>query len=271
MEEIKKILNEFKCGIEYGDDTIGGKLIARNAGPLSEALSVMFPQLCQMLQTQYKGRELPMEIERIKILRNGKAKAATQITEEKSTLVFTLIQEEGEWRISHFEGILFPLFDPPNTPYHDVLKLEDKIRSSISAENELAFLSKVFKEREKQTGKEYAQQIFLDGAGYRIAMDSWLPFFEGPEQYIIYTAIMETNLRGSNCTVTEINEEQATLVMEPLAHLEVIQRAALNPKLSYNEYTDLYTVITQDRAKHCNLNISIDFNGNNCTITAKQS
>ena len=270
MEEINDLLMIFKKGIESGDESIREGLIAKNVGPLSKAVSLMFPQLCQMLQTQYQGKEFPMKVEKIKIRQNGKAKAATLVTEEEERIVFTFIQENGKWRISHFEGILFPLFDLPDTPYHDVLKLEDRIRGWVSAENELAFMSKVYKELENQSNRENAVKFFLDGAGYKIAMDAWLPFIEGPAQYILYTAVIETNLRGSMCTVTEISEDHAKLEMRPMAHLEVLKRAVFNPKLSYSEFEDLYSVVTQDRARHSNLDISLEFDDTNCTIIAKR-
>jgi hypothetical protein len=164
---------------------------------------------------------------------------------------------------------MFPLFDVPDTPYRDILKLDEDVEKWISTENELSFISKVYRELEKEHGKEHAQLFFLDGPGYKIAMEAWLPFIEGPAQFALYTAIMESNLRGSKCTVTDVTEDKATLVMGPMAHLEVLKRATFDPKLSYDEYRELYTSMLRDRAQHCSLAVAIDFRDTTCIFTVK--
>jgi hypothetical protein len=220
----------------------------------------------KMLQKAYMGRDFPMDVQRIKILRDGRAKAVTYLTEDRERFVFTLVRSKDQWRISHLETILIPLHTIPNVPYDQILKLDDEQRAWMCSEQEIHIISRIYKELKEIGGKDYAQRFFMDGAGFKVAMDAWMPLIEGPPQFVLYTAIMESNLRGSKCTVMQADENRAELVMHPLAHLEVIRRAFFRDKIGQDEYKELYTLVMRDRAKHCELDISIGFQDINCTV-----
>lgn len=260
MEEITSVLAKFRLGIETGDPSAAQELVSK--GPFSSVILAFY----QMLQKAYMGRTFPMDVEKVKILKDGRAKAVTYLTEDRGRFVFTLVRSRNQWRISHLETILIPLHSIPNLPYDEILRLDDEQRAWICSEQEVHLISRVYKELKDAGGKEYAQGFFLDGAGFRVAMDAWLPFIEGAAQFALYTAIMETNLRGSKCTVTHADENRAELVMHPHAHLEVIRRATFRDKIGEEEYEELYALVMKDRAKHCQLDVSISFQDVNCTI-----
>lgn len=266
MEDVSAFLNRLKLAVETSEEDIVQEFVSD--GPFS----TMIAELCRMMQEACLGNTFPLEIGRVRTLSDGRVKVVVYISEARNRFVFTLEPSNNSWKISHIEGVLIPLFEVPYTPYYDILRLEEEQRAWISAETEVSFMSRVYAELKEKGGKEYAQRFFWDGGGYRIAMDAWLPFIEGPAQFVTFTAIMEANLRGSKCTINETNDGKWVLEMRPMAHLEVLKRAILHPRFSYDEYKDLYTSVIKDRAKHCNITIEIEFNDTNCTlmVTPKQ-
>ncbi len=263
LEDIQHLLGRFKGAIEAGSGDMATEFVAE--GPFSAVVA----GLCQMLQKACAGRTLPMEVGTIKILSDGRAKAVTYITEGRNRFVFTFVQENGNWRISQIENILLPLYSIPETPCEEILRIDDDQRAWISSEMEVVQISRIYDELKKGMGKEYAQHFFRDCPGYKVAVDAWLPFIEGAAQFILYTAVLETNLRGSRCIVTEADEKKATLVMRPMAHLEVLRRASFIPKIPEDEYRELFISIMEDRAKHCNLSLEIDFKETECSIVVE--
>jgi len=260
LEEISSVLAKFRLGIETGDENAAQELVSR--GPFSSVILAFY----QMLQKAYMGRTFPMDVEKVKILKDGRAKAVAYLTEDRGRFVFTLVRSRNQWKISHLETILIPLHSVPPTPYDGILRLDDEQRALISSEQEVHFVSRVYKELKETGGKEYAQRFFLDGAEFKVAMDAWLPFIEGAAQFALYTAVMEANLWGSKCTVMHADENRAELVLHPHAHLDVIRRAFFRDKIGEEEYRELYSLVMKDRAKHCQLDLSISFEDVKCTI-----
>jgi len=260
LEEIASVLEKFKLGIETGDQNAANELISK--GPFSSVILAFY----QVLQKAYSGRSFPMEVHRIKVLKDGRAKAVTYLTEDRERFIFTLVRSKGQWRISHLETIFIPLHSVPSMPYGQILKLDEGQRCWICSELEVRMISKIYKELKRIGGKEYAQRFFLDGAAFKVAMDAWMPLIEGPPQFALYTAVMEANLRGSKCTVLQADDRRAELVMHPLAHLDVIHKAIFRDKIDPEEYKELYSLVMRDRAKHCGLDINITFQDINCTI-----
>jgi len=260
LEEISSVLAKFKLGIETGNEDAAEELVSK--GPFSSVILAFY----QMLQKAYMGRTFPMDVEKVKILKDGRAKAVAYLTEDRERFVFTLVRSRSQWKISHLETILIPLHSIPKTPHDEILRLDDEQRAWICSEQEVRFISRVYKELKETGGKGYAQRFFLDGAGFKIAMDAWLPFIEGAAQFALYTAVMETNLWGSKCTIMHADENRAELVLHPHAHLDVIRRAFFRDKIGEEEYKELYSLVMKERAKHCQLDLSISFDDVNCTI-----
>lgn len=73
-------------------------------------------------------------------------------------------------------------------------------------------------------GQEYADNFFLDGPGYKVAMDAWLPFIEGAAQFAFYFVIIESNFYGSRCEVIQADYDKAEVYCSKLAALEVLKR-----------------------------------------------
>ncbi|MDZ7263497.1 MAG: hypothetical protein ONB16_02855 [candidate division KSB1 bacterium] len=264
VAEVQATLMKFKAGVESGDTTMAQQLAARG--------NFSFIGLYNLLAKTYHqaGIAFPMDIGHIKILRDGRAKAETYLNPDKNLFVFTLKKEAGEWKICHLEGIRFPIYDLPQLPYDQIYQLPPETRSWTRAEMELAFESRVYYQLKLDHGEKFAQDFFLDGPGFKIGMDAWLPFIEGAAQFAIYYAILETNHYGSNCVITRASYDEAELQFAPLVKLEVLKRAYFYPKFSWDEYQQLYRRIMDHRASACGLAIEITMNESNCCLIVKK-
>jgi len=262
---VRAALARFKNGVDSGDRTLGPQLAT---GPYAP----QFIQLYNMFVDGYRKYKmpLPLEVGHIKILRDGRAKVETYLNPAKNLFVFTLEKENDLWKFSHQEGILFPIFEFPNPPYNQILELPQARRSFMMAERDFAFRSYVYREVKKDRGEAAARDFFLDGPGFKVAMDAWLPFLEGAGQFAIFLAVLESNYYGSTCVVTKATEEEAEIQFKPLRDLEVLQIAVFDPKLTAEEFRALYTHIMKNRAETCGLEIDISIQGTDCLMKIKK-
>lgn len=263
--EVQAVLMKFKTGVEAGDSTMAQQL----AGPGNFS----FINLYYLLANAYHqaGVAFPMEIGHIKILNDGRAKAETYLNPDKNLFVFTLKNEAGDWKIYHIEGIRFPIYDIPRMPYDQIYELPPDTRTWTIAEIELAFESRVYYQLKNDHGEEFARNFFLDGPGFKISMDAWLPFIEGAAQFAIYYAILEANYYGSKCLVINASYDEAQVRFTPMTRFEVLKRAYFYPKFSWDEYQQLYRCIMEHRANACGLAIEMAVDETNCTIKLTRS
>ncbi|UCE42757.1 MAG: hypothetical protein JSV17_07340 [Candidatus Aminicenantes bacterium] len=263
---VRETLDRFQEGIEKGDLEVGPQITTEDFYPFFKG----FYESLAKVYSQYKIL-FPMEIGHLKILRSGKAKVELYINPAKNLFIFTLKKENDQWKISHNESIRFPLYSVPELPYKDVYEIPTDKKNFMTAEIELNFMTRVYFTLKEQQGQEKAVHFFLDGPGYKVAMDAWLPFLEGAAQFAYYFVIMESNFYGSECEVIQADYDEAEVFCSQLAALEVLKRGHAVPKFSYAEYTRLLTTIMEHRAKHCGLDLELSFENTSCRIKIKRS
>jgi hypothetical protein len=258
---VRETLFLFKDGIEKGDLETGARITTREFYPF-------FKGFYDSLARGYSQHKIsfPMQIGHLKILRSGVAKAELYINPAKNLFVFTLKKEDGMWKISHNESIRFPLYAVPVLPAKEMHEIPEEKRRFMNAEIDLNFKTRVYFYLKDLQGQKKASAFFLDGPGYKVAMEAWLPFLEGAVQFAFYFAIMESNFYGSVCEVNEASYGKAEVFCPSLATLEVLKRGHAVPKFSYAEYTQLFTSIMQHRARRCGLDVEISFEDTSCWL-----
>jgi hypothetical protein len=262
---VRETLKRFKEGIEKGDLELGTKITTEDFYPFFKG----FYESLAKVYSQYKI-SFPMEIGHLKVLKSGKAKVELFINPAKNLFIFTLKKEDGQWKISHNESIRFPLYAVPGLPYKDTYEIPTGKRRFMTAEIELNFKTRVYFYLKEHFGQEKATHFFLDGPGYKVAMDAWLPFLEGAAQFAFYFTIMESNFYGSECEVIQADYDEAEVYCPQLAALDVLKRGHAVPKFSYDEYTLLWTAIMEHRAQHCGLDLELSFEDTSCRIIIKR-
>ena len=138
------------------------------------------------------------------------------------------------------------------------------------AERDMAFRCRVFDKLKNSIDEKTAQGFFLDGPGYQVAMDAWLPFVEGAAQFALFFTILEKNYYGAKYKIENAFEDEAEIHCKPLIELDVLKRAYFYPKMTIEEYKQFYTSIMKSRAKACGLDIIINFDDINCVIKLKK-
>lgn len=262
--EVRAVILKFKDGVEKGDKNTGQKLATK------EISSTFVPLYNLLADTYSKARmDFPVEIGYLKILNDGRAKVETYLNAEKDLFVFTLKKENSEWKISHLKNIRFPLYSIPSMPYENIYNAEGK-RGWMKAEEDLAFKTKVYYKIKDELGEKAATDILLDGPGFRVAMDAWLPFIEGAAQFALFYVILEKNYYSANYIVIDADLEKAEIHCNPLIELDILKRAVSSPKFTMEEYKAIYTSIMKQRAKACGLDIEISFDEINCVIKLKR-
>lgn len=265
-EQVRKTLDRFKKGIEQGDIEAGKQITTDEFYPFFKGF---YDSLAQVYD-KYKA-SFPMEVGHLKILKDGRAKVELYINPAKNLFIFTLRKEEGQWKICHNEGIRFPLYSIPELPYEEIYKIPDDKRKFMIAETELNFMTRVYFYLKDHLGPEHADNFFLDGPGYKVAMDAWLPFIEGAAQFAFYFVIIESNFYGSECEVIQADYDKAEVYCSTLAALNVLKRGYAVPKFRYEEYTSLLNAIMEHRAKHCGLDVEMSFEDTKCRIKITRS
>lgn len=260
-EQVRNILKMFKKGIEQGDIETGEKITTEEFYPFFKG----FYDSLAKVYSQYNA-SLPMEIGHVKILKDGRAKAELYINPARNLFIFTLKKEDKQWKICHNESIRFPLYSIPNLPYKEVYEIPADKRKFMIAETELNFMTRIYFYLKDYLGRKHAVNFFLDGPGYKVAMDAWLPFIEGAAQFALYFVIIESSFYGSECEVIQADYDKAEVQCSRLAALEVLKRGHAVPKFTYEEYTRLLTAIMEHRAKHCGLEIDLSFEDTSCRI-----
>lgn len=233
-QQVLEILKRFKRGIEQGDIETGQQITTKDFYPLFKE----FYDSLTDVYSRYKMAFL-MEIGHLKILKNGLAKVEVYLNPARNLFVFTLIKKDGLWKICHNESILFPLYSIPSLPYKNIYEIPADKRKFMIAETELNFMTRVYFYLKEYLGQEEAVNFFLDGPGYKIAMDAWLPFIEGAAQFALFFVILESNFYGSPCEVIQADYDEAEVYCSQFAALEVLKRGHAVPKFSYEEYIDL--------------------------------
>ncbi len=265
-EQVRKTLERFKKGIEQGDIETGEKITTEEFYPFFKG----FYDSLAKIYSQYNA-SFPMEIGHLKILSDGRAKVELYINPAKNLFIFTLKKEGSQWKICHNEGIRFPLYSIPELPYEEIYEIPADKRKFMIAETELNFMTRVYFYLKEQLGPEHAENFFLDGPGYKVAMDAWLPFIEGAAQFAFYFVIIESNFYGSKCEVIQSDFNRAEVSCSQLAALEVLKRGHAVPKFKYEEYTNLLRTIMEHRAEHCGLGIEMSFEDTTCRIKIARS
>ncbi|MBN1273453.1 MAG: hypothetical protein JXB26_14390 [Candidatus Aminicenantes bacterium] len=260
-DAVRAVFLKFQKGIEQGNVDTGPQLTTKLFS------SAFIPFYNRLAEVYSKAKiTFPVEINHLKILEDGRVKVETRITYGKNLFVFTLKKEGGVWKFCHFENILFPIYSIPPTPYEDTYEIPHKKRGFMMAELNLARKCYTYETIKKMSNEKKAGDFFLDGPGYKVAMDTWLPFIEGAAQFALFFAIQENNFYGADYIVTKADYDQAEVICRPLIELDVLKRSSHYPKFTNEQYIKLFKAIMDQRAQYCDCEVDIIFDDINCTI-----
>jgi len=119
----------------------------------------------------------------------------------------------------------------------------------------------------EEKGKDYALSIFLDGAGYYLAAQVWVPFYPPWRAFILYLCWEQANLRHNKVTLEKLEDNQAIVKFDGLHYFALYVRTAhLKRQISLENYIKIFETIWHDRAKNAGWNLKIEGEGKQVTF-----
>lgn len=181
-----------------------------------------------------------------------------------TTYNFTFLTEGDKWYFRHLEAIFIRLdkvSDLPTSTFPDVDKnMKEWMRAEIYWSKQIYLFNFLIKEK----GKDFAFNFFKDGMGYMMGAKTWVPFVPQSKAFILYLCWEQSNLKSNKVTLKELDEDHATVILEPTYFKLYKNTGHLKKQISYDDYKKIFETIWQDRAKHAGWNLKIEYKENIC-------
>ncbi|MBN1351494.1 hypothetical protein JXJ21_18925 [candidate division KSB1 bacterium] len=263
--QVREVFEKFERGINEQNPAVGTELAAKDCPKF-----IKFYNLTLMVHKRLNKPFAP-EVERVQLLKDGRAKAKVILTQVKNLKVFTLKKEDGAWKISGMTDLHIPLYGAPRGSYSEILELDQKERGQQTLEMQIANWARMYHRLKKTSGEQAAQALFLDGEQFAYFMDSWLPFVDGAAQFAMFYAIQHHNLFSSDIKLPIATSAKAEIELKPMPELEIIRLADYEPKFTKAEFISLFAAIMTDRANRCGVKCEIQFESlADCVIKVTQ-
>jgi len=185
-----------------------------------------------------------------------------QKTNIPSQFSFNFILEEGKWYYRFLEGVFLRLDKITSLPTSEFPDLPEGRKAYMRQEFYWGKMIWLYNTLSKEKGKDYALSIFLDGAGYYLAAQVWIPFYPPWRAFILYLCWEQANLRHNKVTLEKLEENEAIVKFDGLHYFALYARAShLKQQISLEDYIKIFEAIWQDRAKNAGWNLKIEGKG----------
>jgi len=190
--------------------------------------------------------------------------------EEK--LVFTLSSGDGHeirldfviredrWYFYLIDGLTIPIKEIPNLPLTEFSSypFENRMR----AEDVITKKVYLYLKLKEEIGKEEALSWFRNGEGYRLNIDSWMPYFTRRKSFVLFTAWRENRYWGQKMEVRELSETHSVLLFKDHEYLMLYDVTGhLRPSISLEEYKELFEDKWRNRASAVGWNVQFEYDG----------
>jgi hypothetical protein len=116
-------------------------------------------------------------------------------------------------------------------------------------------------------GEDYALDIFLDGAGYFLTAQAWVPFFPSHRAFILYLCWDQANLRHNDVSLEKLEDKEAIVRFDRIHYFELYAKSGhMKHQIPLDEYIKIFETIWQDRAKNAGWNLEIESKGKQITF-----
>lgn len=185
---------------------------------------------------------------------------------ESASYCFSFIEIDSVWYFQHLEAITLRLDQLDTLPVSEFPDLPEStkawMREEIKVSREVWMYTRLLEEQ----GREEARSWFLDGAGYSVAAQSWVPYFPLSKAFILYLCWEQSNLRGNQVTLEQLDEDEAHVRIDAI-YLKLYQQTAhLQTQISFAEYLAFYESIWHDRALRAGWSVDFRYDGSICHL-----
>jgi len=178
---------------------------------------------------------------------------------QKATYCFSFLSEGKNWYFQHLEAITIRLDKISSLPTSKFPDLPEETKAWMREEFRVSHQVRLFNLFVGEKGREFAFNWFRDGAGYSLAARSWVPFFPIEKAFILYLCWEQSNLRGNEVTLEELDDRQAVVRIKPIYFDLYKGSGHLNQQISFEDYRKLFETIWQDRAINAGWELKIQY------------
>lgn len=179
---------------------------------------------------------------------------------QKVSYCFSFITEGSQWYFQHLEAIFIRLDKIPELPTSKFPDVTEDRKSWAREEIYWSFvIINVYLPTAKEKGKEYALSMLKDGGGYFVGARTWVPFSSPHKAFILYLCWEQANLRGNDVTLVKLEDDEAIVRLNTYFFALYSIASHLKPRISLEDYKQIFETIWQDRASNAGWNLDIQY------------
>lgn len=179
---------------------------------------------------------------------------------QKVSYCFSFITEGSQWYFQHLEAIFIRLDKLAKLPTSEFPDVSEAQKNWAREEIYWSFvITNFYLPTVKEKGKQYALGMLKDGGGYFVGARSWVPFSPPHKAFILYLCWEQANLRGNEVTLVKLEDNEAIVRLNTHFFALYFIAAHLKPRISIDDYKQIFETIWQDRANNAGWNVEIQY------------
>jgi len=179
---------------------------------------------------------------------------------KKISYCFSFITEGSAWYFQHLETIFIRLDKIPDLPVSTFPDIAEDQKHWIREELYWSFvILNVYLPVARKEGVAKALSVLKDGAGYFVAAKSWVPFATPHKAFVLYLCWEQSIIRGNEVVLVRLDDHEAIIEMNTHYFALYFTTAHLKPKISLEDYIQIFETIWQDRAISAGWNLSLQY------------
>jgi hypothetical protein len=179
---------------------------------------------------------------------------------QKVSYCLSFITKDSQWYFQHLEAIFIRLDKISKLPTSQFPDVSEAQKSWAREEIYWSFIViNFYLPIAHEKGKQYALDLLKDGGGYFVGARTWVPFSAPHKAFILYLCWEQANLRGNQVTLVKLEDNEAVVHLN--THFFALYQitAHLKPKISLEDYKQIFETIWRDRAINAGWNVEIQY------------
>jgi hypothetical protein len=201
------------------------------------------------------------------------AETRPKVERGEEKLIFTIPMGEGNelrvdfkcdgglWKLYLLDGLTIPLSLLPQLPLTEFVpySFENRMRMEDVVTRRVYLYLKI----RDRIGKTEALSWFRDGQGFRLNVESWMPYFTLRKAFVLFVAWRENRYWGQRMAVEELSDDRARLVFKDHEEMMIYGIAGhLKPRIPLAEYREVFEDPWHDRAETAGWHLKTQYEGN---------
>lgn len=179
---------------------------------------------------------------------------------QRVTYCFSFLTEGTRWYFQHLEAIFIRLDTIAHFPTSDFPDISVQQKDWAREEIYWSFvILNVYLPTVETRGKNAALTMLKDGSGYFMSAKAWVPFVSPERAFILYLCWEQAQLRGSDVMLMKLEEHEAIVKLRTHYFTIYSVAAHLRPKISSEDYREVFETIWQDRALRAGWRLDIEY------------